>query len=91
MCKTQTEDRKHYEYECEIQASYIDKLETVYDEDWENNETETQENKEGEGKTPTKEEWNLEKKDMETRQMILIAKARWIWHCERCMIDMRKS
>ena len=28
---------------------------------------------------------------MEKEKMIVIAKARWIWHCERCMIDMGKK
>ena len=45
---------------------------------------------------PTKEEWNPEKKegvgnDMGQDKMILIAKARWIWHCGRCMIWGRRE
>ena len=36
----------------------------------------------------SKEEWKLEEKGMTTELMTLIAKARWIYHCERCQIDL---
>ena len=36
--------------------------------------------------TFSKEEWALDK-EMEEGVKVLIAKARWIYHCERCKID----
>ena len=37
----------------------------------------------------SREEWGLET-EMEEETMIMIATARWIFHCERCKIDMGK-
>lgn len=39
----------------------------------------------------TEEEWRLEEEGMGEREAMIIAKARWIYHCERCMIDMKKK
>jgi hypothetical protein len=39
--------------------------------------------------TFSKEEWALDK-EMEEGVKVLIAKARWIYHCERCKIDQGK-
>jgi len=39
----------------------------------------------------TKEEWMLQKEPSKTATTILIAKARWIFHCERCNVDHRKK
>ena len=36
-----------------------------------------------------KEEWALDK-EMGEKVKVLIAKARWIYHCERCKIDQGK-
>ena len=36
------------------------------------------------------DEWSLEKQGLDEKTEI-IAKARWIYHCERCMIDMKKK
>ena len=41
------------------------------------------------GRDPfSKEEWRLEKQKMERQEILIIAKARWIYHCERCKMDM---
>ena len=37
-----------------------------------------------------KEEWRLEEEKMSEREMLMVAKARWIYHCERCKIDMKQ-
>ena len=39
----------------------------------------------------TKEEWMLQKEPSKTATTILIAKSRWIFHCERCNVDHRKK
>ena len=38
----------------------------------------------------SRDQWDLEATDMTTKAMIVIAKARWIHHKERCQIDMGK-
>ena len=35
-------------------------------------------------------EWSLEEKGMEKQEMLTVAKARWIYHCERCKMDMKQ-
>ena len=41
------------------------------------------------GRDPfSKEEWRLEKQKMERQEILIITKARWIYHCERCKMDM---
>jgi hypothetical protein len=39
---------------------------------------------------PTRDEWNLQAEKMGQEKMIIIGKARWIWHRERCNVDVRK-
>ena len=38
----------------------------------------------------SRSEWSLEEEGMEKGVMVLIAKARWIYHCERVKIGMRQ-
>ena len=38
----------------------------------------------------TKEQWTLNDKSNQNTTNILIAKARWIYHCERCNVDHNK-
>ena len=38
----------------------------------------------------TQEEWNLEK-EVEEDTMIMIAVARWIYHCARCKMDKEQQ
>ena len=42
------------------------------------------------GKAFSRSEWSLEKEGMEKGVMVQIAKARWIYHCERVKMDMRQ-
>ena len=37
------------------------------------------------------DEWSLEKQGLDEKTAKIIAKVRWIYHCERCMIDMKKK
>ena len=38
----------------------------------------------------SKAEWRLEEEKMSEKEMLMVAKARWIYHCERCKIDMKQ-
>ena len=38
----------------------------------------------------TDQEWNLQQTKEKTLQTITIAKARWIYHCERCKVDHKE-
>ncbi len=38
----------------------------------------------------SRDEWSLEKEGIEREEMLNIAKARWIYHCERCKMDMKQ-
>ena len=38
----------------------------------------------------SREQWSLEARDMTVKTMTIIAKARWIYHKERCQMDMGK-
>ena len=39
----------------------------------------------------SRSEWSLEEEGMESEVMLTIAKARWIYHCERVKMDMKKK
>ena len=39
----------------------------------------------------SRSEWSLEEEGMEREVMLNIAKARWIYHCQRVKIDMGQS
>ena len=38
----------------------------------------------------SRSEWSLEEEGMEKGVMVYIAKARWIYHCERVKMDMEQ-
>ena len=41
---------------------------------------------------PTQEQWRLEEKCMMTEEMmIIVAKARWIYHRQRCRLDHKQA
>ena len=74
VCKEAVEDEAHYNYDCSAIQGFMEHVA-----------------KSTRGSGPiSREEWSLEKKGMEEKQMILIAKARWVYHCERCKIDIRR-
>ena len=74
VCKAADEDWEHYEYECKGVREMNERVAESM----------------GREHAFSKEEWRLEKEGMENREMIAIAKARWIYHCERCKIDMKQ-
>jgi thioredoxin-related protein len=39
----------------------------------------------------SRSEWSLEEEEMEEKVMLTVAKARWIYHCERVKMDMKKK
>ena len=74
VCKEAVEDEAHYNNDCSAIQDFMEQVA-----------------KSTRGSGPiSREEWSLEKKEMEEKQMILIAKARWVYHCERCKIDRRR-
>ena len=38
----------------------------------------------------SRDEWRLEEEGMEREVMLSIAKARWIYHCERVKMDLKQ-
>ena len=46
--------------------------------------------REGRAHAFSRSEWSLEEEGMERGVMVSIAKARWIYHCERVKMDMRQ-
>ena len=68
------EDRGHYEYGCKVVTQLRGKI--VRRAGRQNAQI-------------SKEEWALET-DVEETLKVLIAKARWVYHCERCNIDHGK-
>jgi hypothetical protein len=74
VCKLEEEDREHYEYGCKVMEGLRERVAR----------------KAGrESSQISKEEWMLET-EVEVGLRVLIAKARWIYHCERCKIDIGK-
>ena len=74
VCKTEKEDASHYNNDCSLIQVFRKRVA-----------------KRGRrGGDITKEEWNLEAEGMEENMMVLIAKARWVYHCERCKMDRKK-
>ena len=84
MCKTDKETWSHMEYECKALQTFMKELEYVYDEYMKDREKCEQWTK------PTVDEWRLEEKKMNSDKMYVIAKARWIYHGERCKM-MKKG
>ena len=85
VCKVEKDYWRHYAYDCHGVQTFLAKLETVatkWYEDLGSKET---------WKKPNREEWDLEADSMSRDKMIVIAKARWIYHCQRCLIDLKKK
>ena len=85
-CEKCKEDRRHYNFECESIQRLIDETEAVYT-DW----TEKRQTESEKWRRPTEDDWNLQAENMNTEMMIVIAKARWIWHLERCQVELKKK
>jgi hypothetical protein len=70
-CKEAEEDWHHYNSECKVVVDFREKVATYA----------------GREHTYIDIEWQLEADSLSTREMVLIAKARWIHHCARCNMD----
>jgi hypothetical protein len=74
VCKEEEEDWEHYDYECKWMQEMNKKVPARVERD----------------QPFSKEEWRLEEEKMSEIEMLMVAKARWIYHCERCKIDMKQ-
>ena len=74
VCKAEEEDWDHYDYECQGVREMNAKVAE----------------RAGREQAFSKEEWRLEKEGMERKEMMIVAKARWIYHCERVKMDKKK-
>ena len=74
VCREEREDVDHYNYGCRYIQEFMDRVAKKW----------------GGGKEISKEEWCMEKEGMEEERKVVIAKARWIYHCERCKMDKRR-
>ena len=74
VCKEEEEDWEHYDYECKWMQEMNKKVAARVERD----------------QPFSKEEWRLEEEKMSEKEMLMVAKARWIYHCERCKIDMKQ-
>ena len=74
VCKEEEESWKHYDYECKGVQEMNKRVAERMKRD----------------ELFSRDEWSLEKEGMEREEMLNIAKARWIYHCERCKMDMKQ-
>ena len=78
-CKKEVETWSHMEYECEKLESFMYEVRWIYDEYVKRNEIKNAQ----EWTTPTIDEWRLNTgTEMTTERMLVIAKARWVFHCD---------
>ena len=79
-CRAEVETKSHYNYDCKVVQKFITLLEKVYEE--------AREEKEEAWVRPDRASWNLEiDRELSETMIILIAKARWAFHKERCKRD----
>ena len=72
VCNEEEETREHYEFGCKIGGELRKRIAK----------------KAGREDNPiSKEEWAMEEEGMDDHLTTMIAKARWIYHCQRCKID----
>ena len=78
VCKQHKETREHYSYDCAATQQLIEQLKDVFEEFKEEREK---------WMRPQRDEWNLnEECEIGTTMVVLIAKARWVHHKERCKL-----
>lgn len=88
VCKEKAETWEHMEYECEVLQEYQEAIRTVYEEYVIKHKTFMRAEK---WRKPTIAEWRLEPdQKMSTERMVVIAKARWVFHRERARCDYRQ-
>jgi hypothetical protein len=71
VCKKEEEDWDHYDYECSGAREMNERVAESV----------------GRAQAFSRSEWSLEEEGMEREVMVTIAKARWIYHCERVKMD----
>ncbi len=74
VCKEEEEDWDHYDYECKGVKEMNEEVAKSV----------------GRTHAFSRNEWSLEEEEMEKKVMLNIAKARWIYHCERVKMDMKQ-
>jgi hypothetical protein len=74
VCKEEEENWDHYDYECKGVREMNKRVAERV----------------GRKQEFSREEWCLEEEGMERQVMLNIAKARWIYHCERCKMDLKQ-
>jgi hypothetical protein len=75
VCKVEEEDWNHYDYECSGVMKMNERVAESV----------------GRAQAFSRSEWSLEKEGMKKEEMVHIAKARWIYHCERVKMDMKQK
>jgi hypothetical protein len=75
VCTVEEEDWDHYDYECRGVREMNRRVAESV----------------GREQEFTRNEWSLEEEGMERGVKLSIAKARWIYHCQRVKMDMRQS
>ncbi len=74
VCKAEEKDWDHYDCECRGVKEMNEKVAESV----------------GRAHAFSRSEWSLEEEGMEREVMLKIAKARWIYHCERVKMDKRQ-
>ena len=74
VCKAEEEDWDHYDYECKGMQEMNEEVAKSV----------------GRTHAFNRNEWSLEEEGMEKKAMLHIAKARWIYHCERAKMDQKQ-
>ena len=85
VCKVEKEYWKHYAFDCPGLKAFLAKLGTQATEWYSDIDAKEK------WEPPTRDEWDLVDKAMSQNKMIVIAKARWIYHSQRCMMDLKKK
>jgi hypothetical protein len=75
VCKTEEEDWNHYDYDCKGVREMNKNVAESV----------------GRAHAFSRSEWSLEEEEMEEKVMLTVAKARWIYHCERVKMDIKKK
>jgi hypothetical protein len=87
ICKEEVETWEHMEYECEVIQEFQEAIQMVYEDCVIKHKTFLRAAK---WRRPTIEEWRLEtNQEISIERMVIIAKARWVFHRERARCDYR--
>jgi hypothetical protein len=75
VCKVEEESWEHYDYKCKGVREMNERVAESM----------------GRAQAFSRAEWSLEEEGMEKEMMLKIAKARWVYHCERVKMDMKQT